>query len=47
MKKITAILVCLLVCFLLFTDCTNQKNGGNQDANAENSDLISSITRRI
>ena len=37
MKKITAILACLLVCFLLFTGCTDQKDGGNQDTNVGNS----------
>ena len=37
MKKITAILVCLLVCFLLFIGCTNQKDGSDQDTNVGNS----------
>lgn len=33
MKKITAILACMLVCFLLFTGCTNLKDGSDQDTN--------------
>ena len=33
MKKITAILACMLVCFLLFTGCTTQKDGTYQDTN--------------
>ena len=37
MKKIAIILACMLVCFSLFTGCTNQKNGGNQDMNVGNS----------
>ena len=37
MKKITAILACMLVCFLLFTDCTTQKDGTDQDTNLGNS----------
>ena len=37
MKKITGILACMLVCFLLFTGCTNQKDGSNQDTNVGNS----------
>ena len=37
MKKITAILACMLVCFLLFTGCTNQKDGSDQDTNLGNS----------
>ena len=37
MKKITVILACMLVCFLLFTGCTNQKDGSNQDTNVGNS----------
>ena len=37
MKKIAIILVCMLVCFSLFTGCTDQKNGGDQDTNVGNS----------
>ena len=37
MKKITAILACMVVCFLLFTGCTNQKDGSDQDTNLGNS----------
>ncbi|MEY8404048.1 hypothetical protein AALA54_12070 [Oscillospiraceae bacterium 44-34] len=37
MKKITVILVCMLVCFSLFAGCTNQKNGDDQDTNLGNS----------
>ena len=37
MKKIMMILACVLVCFSLFTGCTDQKNGGNQDTNMGNS----------
>ena len=37
MKKIAIILVCILVCLSLFTGCTNQKNGGDQDMNVGNS----------
>lgn len=37
MKKIIAILACMLVCFLLFTGCTNQKDGSDQDTNLGNS----------
>ena len=37
MKKITAILACMLVCFLLFTGCTNLKDGDDQDTNLRNS----------
>ena len=37
MKKITIILACMLVCFTLFTGCTNQKDGGDQDTNLGNS----------
>ena len=37
MKKIAIILVCMLVCFSLFTGCTKQKNGDNQDTNVGNS----------
>ncbi len=36
MKKITAMLACMLVCFLLFTGCTNQKDGTDQDTNVGN-----------
>ena len=37
MKKITVILACMLVCFLLFTGCTKQKDGTDQDTNVGNS----------
>ena len=37
MKKIAIILVCMLVCFSLFTGCTDQKDGSNQDTNVGNS----------
>ena len=37
MKKIAIILACMLVCFLLFTSCANQKNGDDQDTNVGNS----------
>ena len=37
MKKIAIILVCMLVCFFLFTGCTNLKDGSNQDTNVGNS----------
>ena len=37
MKKIAIILVCMLVYFSLFTGCTDQKNGGDQDTNVGNS----------
>ena len=37
MKKIAIILVCMLACFSLFTGCTNQKDGSNQDTNVGNS----------
>ncbi|RKJ40137.1 hypothetical protein D7X94_09760 [Acutalibacter sp. 1XD8-33] len=37
MKKITAILACMVVYFLLFTGCTNQKDGRDQDTNVGNS----------
>lgn len=37
MKKIAIILVCMLVCFSLFTGCTDQKNGNDQDTNVGNS----------
>ena len=37
MKKIAIILACMLVCFSLFTGCTDQKNGGDQDTNVGNS----------
>ena len=33
MKKIAIILACMLACFSLFTGCTNQKDGGDQDTN--------------
>ena len=37
MKKIAIILAWMLVCFSLFTGCTNQKNGDDQDTNMGNS----------
>ena len=37
MKKIAIILACMLACFSLFTGCTNQKDGGDQDTNVGNS----------
>ena len=37
MKEIAIILVCMMVCFSLFTGCTDQKNGGDQDTNVGNS----------
>ena len=37
MKKIMMILACVLVCFSLFTGCTDQKDGSNQDTNVGNS----------
>ena len=37
MKKIVIILACILVCFTLFTGCTDQKGSGNQDTNLGNS----------
>ena len=37
MKKITAILAYMVVYFLLFTGCTNQKDGSDQDTNLGNS----------
>ena len=37
MKEIAIILVCMMVCFSLFTGCTDQKDGSNQDTNVGNS----------
>ena len=37
MKKIAIIGVCMLACFSLFTGCTDQKDGSNQDTNVGNS----------
>ena len=37
MKKIAAILACVLICFSLFTGCTNQKKDVDQDTNVGNS----------
>ena len=37
MKKIAIILACMLACFSLFTGCTNQKDGSDQDTNVGNS----------
>lgn len=33
MKKLVIILACMLVCLCLFSGCTDQKNGSNQDTN--------------
>ena len=37
LKKFMMILACVLVCFSLFTGCTNQKDGSDQDTNLGNS----------
>ena len=37
MKKIAIILACMLVCFSLFTGCTDQKGNDDQDTNMGNS----------
>lgn len=37
MKKGMMILACVLVCFLLFTGCTDQNDGSDQDTNLGNS----------
>ncbi len=37
MKKIAIILACMLICCSLFTGCTNQKGGDNQDTDLGNS----------
>ncbi|MEY8332419.1 hypothetical protein AALB53_04800 [Lachnospiraceae bacterium 47-T17] len=37
MKKIMMNLACVLVCFSLFTGCTNQKGNDDQDTNLGNS----------
>ena len=37
MKKIMMIFSCVLVCFSLFTGCTDQKDGHDQDTNVGNS----------
>ena len=37
MKKFAIILVCMLACFILFTGCTVQKDGNDQDTNLGNS----------
>jgi hypothetical protein len=36
-NKIAIILVCMLACFSLFTGCTDQKDGNDQDTNLGNS----------
>ncbi len=36
MKKIVIILACMLICFSLFTGCTDQKNGDSQDTDLGN-----------
>ena len=37
MKKIAAILACMLACLTLFTGCTDQKDSDSQDTNLGNS----------
>lgn len=37
MKKIAVIFVCMLTCFLLFSGCTDKKDGGDQDLDLNNS----------
>ncbi|MEH2938475.1 hypothetical protein AALA83_07520 [Oscillospiraceae bacterium 44-5] len=37
MRNLMMMVVCVLVCFSLFTGCTNQKGSGEQDTNLENS----------
>ncbi len=37
MKKFTIILVCMLVCFTLFSGCTDKKGNNDQDTNVGNS----------
>lgn len=37
MKKIAVILACMLACLTLFTGCTKQKDGDDQDTNLGNS----------
>lgn len=37
MKKTAIILACMLICFALFTGCTDQKDGNEQDTNLGNS----------
>ncbi len=37
MKKIAIVLACMLICFSLFTGCTDQKGGDNQDTDLGNS----------
>lgn len=37
MKKIMMIFACVLVCFSLFTGCTDQKGNDKQDTNVGNS----------
>ncbi len=37
MKKFTIILVCMLVCFTLFSGCTDKKGNNYQDTNVGNS----------
>ena len=47
MKKIAIILACMLVCLSLFTGCTNQKDGGDQDTNLGNSVEIDDVDIKI
>ncbi len=37
MKKIAIVLACMLICFSLFTGCTDQKDSDNQDTDLGNS----------
>ena len=37
MKKTAVLLACMLVCFLLFIGCTDQKGNDDQDTNLGNS----------
>jgi len=37
MKKFTIILACMLVCFTLFSGCTDKKGNDDQDTNVGNS----------
>ena len=39
MKKITAILACMLVCFLLFTGCTNQDTNVGNSVEIDDTDI--------
>ena len=37
MKKIAIILMCMLLCFALFTGCSNKKSNNDQDTNLSGS----------